>query len=57
MKMDYGIYSSFVKTQDGKIWDLGKKEYPPIHYHPGMAPCPECFVVNAWTQKVAELCT
>ena len=52
--MTYGIYTTKLKTQDGKIYDLGKREYPPRHYHPGMLPCPECFVINAWTEKEAQ---
>ena len=47
-----GEYSTFVGTEDGKVYDLGKREYPPVHHHPGEAPCPECFVENAWTEKI-----
>jgi hypothetical protein len=50
-----GVYSTFVRTEDGKVYDLGKREYPPVHHHPGEAPCPECFVVNAYTEKIEEL--
>jgi len=52
--VDKGTYTTKLKTQDGKIYDLGEKQYPPRHYHPGLAPCPECFVVNAWTEKVDD---
>jgi hypothetical protein len=49
--MEDGEYSTFVKTEDEKIYDLGNRQYPPVHHHPGEAPCPECFVVNAWAEK------
>ncbi len=52
--MEYGLYTTMVKTQDGKIYDLGDKEYSPTHYHPGNYPCDECFVVNAWTERVGD---
>ena len=53
--MENGLYTTKVKTQDGRIYDLGEREYPPTHHHPGEAPCQECFVVNAWTEKVEEI--
>lgn len=52
--MEYGIYTTKVQTQDGKVYDLGNMKFPPTHYHPGNAPCPECFIVNAWTEKTED---
>ena len=46
-----GTYTTLVETMDGRIYDLGKGEYPPTHHHPCEAPCPECLVVNAWTER------
>jgi len=53
--MELGLYTTKVQTQDGRIWDLGNREYPRTHYHPQAKPCPECFVINAWTEKVGGL--
>lgn len=50
--MDLGIYTTKIQTQDGRIYDLDKREYPPTHYHPGNVPCQECLPVNAWTEKI-----
>lgn len=50
--MEYFTYTTLVQTEDGKIYDLGKRDFPPTHYHPGLRPCPGCFVVNAWTEKI-----
>ncbi len=33
--MENGLYTTKVKTQDGNIYDLGERQYPPTHYHPG----------------------
>jgi len=49
-----GVYTTKVRTEDGKVYDLGEREYPPVHHHPGEALCTECFVLNAWTERVGE---
>lgn len=45
-------YSTFIKTKDGKVYDLGKLEYTPRHNHSGNTLCDQCQVINAWTDKV-----
>lgn len=50
-RLEDGVYTTKVKTEDGKVYDLGLREYPPVHHHPGEAPCVECFVINAWTER------
>jgi hypothetical protein len=56
-KVKYYQYSTFVKTQDGKIYNIGDRDFPPTHHHgkDGRGICPECFVVNAWTEIVKEV--
>jgi len=49
------IYTTKIKTADGSISDLAKGQYPPQHKHQGNRLCPECFVVNAWTEPSKEL--
>jgi hypothetical protein len=46
------LHTTIVQTDDGRVWDIGNRQYPPTYYHPGNRPCPECFVVNAWTERV-----
>jgi hypothetical protein len=48
------MHTTKVKTEDGKVYDLGEKQYPPTHHHPGDRPCAECFIVNAWTEPCEQ---
>ena len=50
---EYVHFTTFVKTQDGTIYDIGNGYYPPTHFHgrDGRGKCPEGFVVDAWAGK------
>lgn len=45
-------YTTKVKTNDGKVFDLGELEYPPKHQHKGGSSCDSCLVSNAWTEEI-----
>lgn len=45
------LHTTFVKTRDGRIYDLGLREYPPRHDDCG---CAKCAIVNAWTGPRSE---
>ena len=44
-------YTTKVKTKDGKVYNIGERQYVPYHNHPREATCPGCQVVNAWMEK------
>lgn len=46
------LYTTKVKTANGKVYDLGKFEHPPGYCsaHSDAFTCPNCLVVNAWTE-------
>jgi len=48
----FNTYTTLIKTKDGKVYDLGKLEYRPIHKHQGNTMCDECHVINAWTERI-----
>jgi len=52
----YYQYTTIVRTADGKLWDLGKHDYPPTHFHDNDARghCIECLVINAWPEVIGE---
>lgn len=50
----YFHWTTKVKTQDGKIWDLGERDFPPTHQHPGDRSCQECFIINAYPEIIGE---
>jgi len=41
----FGIYSTFVLGDDGKVYDLARDRFLPSKVN----------AVNAWTEKIAEL--
>jgi len=45
MSLRFGIYSTFVLGDDGKVYDLAKDRFLPSKVN----------AVNAWTEKIAEL--
>lgn len=50
--MSPGIYTTIVTTQDGRKYDLGKREHRPFHDKHGKVEgglCPACKVVDART--------
>ena len=54
--MKYHRYTTKVKTADGKVYDLGERQYPPNHQHDKQGtPCPGCLCVNAWTEIIGEV--
>jgi hypothetical protein len=45
------IYTTFVMTRDGKVYDLGLFQFPPRHHD---CVCDKCFVINAWAAPRAS---
>lgn len=52
--MGLKIYTTKIKTQDGQVYDLGKREYRPVHNHKDGKVCPKCNVISAWTQEATS---
>ncbi len=48
-------YTTYIQTEDGKIYDLGKGEYRPSHDHKKGGVCPKCNVINAWTAPQVDV--
>lgn len=54
--MTYFCWTTKIKTQDGKVWDLGKLNFPPTHQHgkDGCGICRECLIINAYPEIIGE---
>lgn len=48
-------FTTVVITQDGKVHDLGKRQYVPRHDHSEdkISTCPKCKIVDAKTMPVS----
>ena len=47
-------FTTKVKTLAGKVFDLGKFEFPPKNCpgHKDEVTCPKCLIVNAWPEEI-----
>ena len=51
--LDFIRHTTKVKTRNGKVYDLGKGQYPPADKDP-KHPNPDNLVVNAWTEPSSD---
>ena len=48
------LFSTFAKTADNKIYDIGLDEHPPEHRHAGNGLCNACKVIDAFMAEVSD---